>query len=219
MNTNLKIKICGITNLPDAQLVDSFRPDYLGMVLHPQSKRCIMPDTLVEVLSWQTYATKVLVFGFDSAEFIIQCCTKYQDYLGRIYFQFPALHDQFDIIVQELKKYISVTQMIPAYNVSCNTSDQDLMFLSEFPLVLLDSAHSQNGIKLAGGSGKSFDWNNIAQVQRPFLLAGGLTAENVIPAKQNTHAVGFDVAGGTEKSYGIKDPDKVRLFIQAVREG
>lgn len=69
-----------------------------------------------------------------------------------------------------------------------------------------------------GGSGKPFDWSGIpAGVQKPFVLAGGLSADNVFEAIQATLPWGVDVSSGIEISPGIKDGDKMRRFVEEVR--
>ena len=79
---------------------------------------------------------------------------------------------------------------------------------------LFDS-HGQGG---AGGSGHVFDWSAIpAGLQRPFLLAGGITPDNVHDAIQATRPWAVDVASGIEAAPGIKDGEKMRRFVAEVR--
>lgn len=69
-----------------------------------------------------------------------------------------------------------------------------------------------------GGSGQAFDWAKIpAGVQKPFVLAGGLTADNVFEAIQATLPWGVDVSSGIETEPGLKDGDKMRRFVDEVR--
>ena len=70
-----------------------------------------------------------------------------------------------------------------------------------------------------GGLGKSFDWNLLAGIDPgiPFMLSGGLDAANVAEALRITQAAAVDVSSGVERSPGIKDHDKIRAFVRAVR--
>ena len=69
-----------------------------------------------------------------------------------------------------------------------------------------------------GGSGEAFDWARIpAGVQKPFVLAGGLSASNVFDAIQATLPWGVDVSSGIESAPGIKDGDLMRRFVEEVR--
>ncbi len=70
----------------------------------------------------------------------------------------------------------------------------------------------------SGGSGKPFDWGRIpAGVQKPFMLAGGLSADNVFDAIMATLPWGVDVSSGIESTPGIKDGDRMRHFVEEVR--
>jgi phosphoribosylanthranilate isomerase len=70
-----------------------------------------------------------------------------------------------------------------------------------------------------GGLGKSFDWNLLAGIKPgiPFMLSGGLDASNVAEALRITQAPAVDVSSGVERTPGIKDSDKIRAFVRAVR--
>ena len=70
-----------------------------------------------------------------------------------------------------------------------------------------------------GGLGKPFDWTLLKDIKAgvPFMLSGGLDADNVVEALRTTRAPGVDVSSGVERTPGEKDPDKIRAFIRAAR--
>ncbi|MFC3944381.1 phosphoribosylanthranilate isomerase [Pseudomonas gingeri NCPPB 3146 = LMG 5327] len=69
-----------------------------------------------------------------------------------------------------------------------------------------------------GGTGEAFDWSLVPQgLSKPIILAGGLTVENVGDAIARVRPYAVDTSGGVERSKGIKDPAKIKAFIQAVR--
>jgi phosphoribosylanthranilate isomerase len=70
-----------------------------------------------------------------------------------------------------------------------------------------------------GGLGAAFDWRLLEQLelQRPFMVSGGLDARNIADAIRITRAGGVDVSSGVERSPGIKDPEMIRAFIRAAR--
>ena len=78
------------------------------------------------------------------------------------------------------------------------------------------------GDELPGGMGRRFDWSALAGLDRsglpPVIVAGGLTPENVGEAIATIRPWGVDVSSGVESSRGVKDPDLVRAFTEAVRK-
>lgn len=94
----------------------------------------------------------------------------------------------------------------------------DLDALWDYGLVadmLLIDAKPPRGADLPGGNGLAFDWRLLAgrQILKPWLLAGGLTPDNVGQALRLTRAPGVDVSSGVESAPGIKDPALIRAFI------
>ena len=80
---------------------------------------------------------------------------------------------------------------------------------SSAEMILLDAG---------AGNGKTFDWDWLAAVTRPYFLAGGLNPENVSRAVAKLHPYAVDVSSGVETD-GVKDAIKMRAFVRAVREG
>ncbi len=100
-------------------------------------------------------------------------------------------------------------------------TDADLPALDAFGRVadqLLVDAKPAPGSELPGGNGVAFDWRLIAgrRWNCPWMLAGGLTPENVAEAVRLTGARQVDVASGVESAPGVKDPDLIRAFLKAV---
>ena len=81
---------------------------------------------------------------------------------------------------------------------------------------LLFDARAPREATRPGGLGKSFDWRLLENLDPgvPFMLSGGLDADNVAEALRITRAPGVDVSSGVERAPGDKDPDKIRAFIR-----
>jgi phosphoribosylanthranilate isomerase len=85
--------------------------------------------------------------------------------------------------------------------------------------ILLFDARPQPDASRPGGAGVRFDWSLLAGVatKKPWLLAGGLNAENVAQALRQTGAPGVDISSGVESSLGVKDKGKIAEFVAVVR--
>ena len=98
----------------------------------------------------------------------------------------------------------------------------DLERISHYaPVVdrLLFDARAPRDATRPGGLGNTFDWHLLETVQPgvPFMLSGGLDADNVSEALRLTRASGIDVSSGVEREPGVKDPDKIIAFVQVAR--
>jgi phosphoribosylanthranilate isomerase len=98
----------------------------------------------------------------------------------------------------------------------------DLAPLLDYSLVadqLLIDAKPPKGAPLPGGNGITFDWRLVAQRRwlRPWMLAGGLTPENVAEAVRLTNARQVDVSSGVERAPGVKDHARIAAFVRAAR--
>ena len=95
---------------------------------------------------------------------------------------------------------------LPALEVFAEVADQ----------LLVDAKPPKDAV-LPGGNGLAFDWRLIANRRWPvpWMLAGGLTAENVAEAISLTGASQVDVSSGVESAPGEKDPDRIRAFVRA----
>jgi phosphoribosylanthranilate isomerase len=84
---------------------------------------------------------------------------------------------------------------------------------------LIFDARAPESATRPGGLGRPFDWTLLkgVDVGIPFMLSGGLDADNVAEALRITNAPGVDVSSGVERSAGVKDPAKIRAFIRAAR--
>src|SRR6266404_4985571 len=84
---------------------------------------------------------------------------------------------------------------------------------------ILFDARAPKGATRPGGLGAVFDWRVLENldVKLPFLVSGGLNAENIAQAIRVTRAGGVDVSSGVERAPGVKDPEMIRAFIRAAR--
>jgi phosphoribosylanthranilate isomerase len=117
---------------------------------------------------------------------------------------------------------IKQTFGLPVMKVLAVEGPADLASLPGFAAVadrILFDARAPKGATRPGGLGAVFDWHVLENLdlKLPFMVSGGLNAENVAEAVRVTRAGGVDVSSGVERTPGIKDPEMIRAFIRAVR--
>lgn len=213
------IKICGITSVEDAMLCNTAGADLLGFVMHRGSKRCTDTETLLAVRQALPYKPVVMVFGYDSKSFILEQVRAQRQLRQNFLLQMPYDIEGFDEIVAEIQNEPIIQGIIPVINAEKKLYDNELPPEELYPLVIIDSGHIKNaaGQKTGGGTGKVFDWSFTENLSRRYLIAGGLSAENVRLAVETTHCAGVDIAGGTEKEPGKKSAEKVFSFVKKAR--
>jgi phosphoribosylanthranilate isomerase len=191
-----RVKICGITNLADAQAAVEAGADALGLVFAP-SPRQIEIDlarSIVAVLSPRTVFVGVFrdapieevnrisnQVGFDGVQLHGDESPEYCAKLNRCAIKRFRIDD-------------SLRERLPSYRVFAS---------------LLDPG---------AGSGQTFSWQQAMDLPHRIIVAGGLTPQNVAEPVRLLCPFGVDVASGVELSPGRKDHDKIRAFIRAVRE-
>lgn len=201
-----RIKICGITNAKDALLASELGADALGFIFHPESKRFIEPEKAGEIIALlPPFITTVGVFVNKSNEYIMSAIEKSG-------VQLVQMHgDETPELCRELP-----FKAIKAIRVK-DKSDLERVELYPLEAILLDKYSD----KEYGGTGKSFNWDWISglNTKKNIILSGGLTPENVGEAVRTAAPYAVDVSTGVEDSPGIKNEEKMRKFIEAVRFG
>jgi phosphoribosylanthranilate isomerase len=205
---NLKIKICGITRLEDAQVAVAAGADALGFVFFPGSPRCLSQQAARDIIRHlPPFIAKVGVFVNPDEQTVLQAIAECD--LDTLQFhgeEPPPFCRRF----RGLK-------VIKAFRIQDKHSLQSLPpYKTYTDAWLLDSFVPGR----AGGTATTFNWDLALQAKslnHPILLAGGLTPENVAGAVQQVHPFGVDVSSGVESAPAKKDPDKLLQFIQAAR--
>ena len=197
----IRVKICGITNLEDAQAAVDAGADALGFVFYPPSPRHVSPVRAVQII--QTLPPFVTTVGL----FVDVAIDTVNDAAIRCGLDRIQLHGrETPAFCRQVKQPV-----IKAFRIK---SAESLARLSSYKVsaYLLD-AYVEGA--LPGGTGASFAWELAARAKPygPVILAGGLTPANVETAIAQTCPYGVDVSTGVECAPGIKDHRKVREFI------
>lgn len=199
-----RIKFCGITRLQDAVQAAQLGVDALGFVLVPQSPRVIAAADAVKIRSnLPPFVSAVALFRNAGASAVRAAIKILQPDLVQFHGdEEAAFCEQFGL------PYMKAVAM---------AKPQDLNTIAarhrSARALLLDS-HSPQGM---GGSGQVFDWKLVQAVDKPVMLAGGLHAENVGAGIAALRPYAVDVSSGIESAPGIKNFEKMRDFVQAVR--
>lgn len=196
-----KIKVCGLTRLEDIEAVNTEKPDFIGFVF-AKSRRRVTPQQALELRNaLHPSIIPVGVFVDEIIENVL--VTVYSVCISTI-----QLHGTEDENYIKNLKLLTKATIIKAVSIQ-KASDAQAWENSAADYLLLDHK--------TGGSGKTFDWNLIGEVKKPFFLAGGLSVENVTDAIKKTAPYAVDVSSGVENSQGIKCPEKIRYFIKEGR--
>lgn len=203
-----KVKICGITNLKDAQTCAAYGADFLGFIFYKKSKRCVSVDkakNIIHALKSSVY--KVGVFVDEDPRAVEKAALV----CGLDFLQFHG--DESPQYVARFKKYKTI-KAIRVLDYICPEE------VRSYPhsLILFDTLKKN----LYGGTGQAFDWEALEPVKkmkRPFIVSGGLTVENAGGLVALIRPFVVDVAGGVEKSPGQKDHALVKKFIESVKKG
>ena len=203
------VKICGITSERDLKAAQELGAGFLGFVLEKKSKRFInlkRLESLLMMIRKPLKSVALLVNPSDNCLERLLISSKV-DYI--------QLHgEESPERVEEIAKITNVP-LIKAVGVE-NESDLHNIrnYEKSVDYILLDSKAKENG-DLKGGRGISFDWNVIRgfDFNKPWFLAGGLNANNVMDAMNLSGAKMLDVSTGVETKPGKKSFDKMRKFI------
>lgn len=214
------VKICGTTNLEDANAAVEAGADALGFVF-AESPRKVTPEAAAKIVSeLPPQIEKVGVFVDHPA-------AKIRDIVEQVGLTALQLHLDDEHMAEDREllpwveerglRMIVAVSMLEIHGIGV---DRPKSGARRRPAMLLDSMTPS----LRGGSGVTWDWKQLApfveaiRAKVDVIVAGGLNPENVRAAIRALHPWGVDVASGVEREPGKKDHEKVKAFVAAVRE-
>jgi len=199
-----RIKICGLTNRPDALAAAEAGADILGFIGVPGGPRSLDTQEHWEITEdLPPFVQRVIVVQRpgDDEEYGSDYVQHYEDTL------------------EATRASGCARSRIRVFRMRGESSLREIeAFTEPVGAILLDAYHTDK----LGGAGETFDWSLAVRAKsltdRPVMLAGGLTPDNVKEALEAVRPYAVDVSSGVESSPGVKDHAKVRAFIRAVRE-
>jgi phosphoribosylanthranilate isomerase len=199
----MNIKICGLSNIKDAQYCYQHKPWALGFNFYSKSPRCISNATAKEIIKGLPKSIlKVGIYINEPYDTLLQHIDDLGLDLVQVYAPLPDAPNSFkDKVILSLNA--ETTQDVPSVSV-----------LSSYAYVLLD-APKMGHSDAFGGTGRRANWTIARTLANDYrvILAGGLNENNALEAMQTVNPYALDFASGLESAPGIKDRSKInRLF-------
>jgi phosphoribosylanthranilate isomerase len=211
MINGIRLKVCGLTSLVDAELADRAGADYLGFVLYAKSPRHVTPARFRAMAARLPDRRKVAVMVEPSAAELATAAG----------FDFVQIHFPHDLPPGTVAAWAGVVGrqrlwLAPRLPPAATLPPALLPLADTF---LFDAFHAEK----FGGSGQTADWTKFRQQrelhpEKTWILAGGLNPDNISVALKATGARLVDVNSGIEASPGVKDPAKVAAFVARLAE-
>ena len=199
----MKIKFCGIRRLEDVAFCNELQPEYLGMILSSGFRRTISPETAEQLVKAKSRSIAAVgVFVNETPEHIAQV-------LKQVPLDVIQLHGSETAEIVSGVRWRTGLPVWKAVQVQTAADIQAARQLGADQLILEGKA---------GGMGITADWELIAGAKpsQPFLLAGGLTPENVAEAAARVQSDGVDFSSGIETG-GVKDYAKMKRIVTIIR--
>ena len=208
---DIRVKICGLRTQADVAAVAKSGAAYAGFVFFPKSPRHLtIPEAKALALSVPVGLAKVaLIVNADDVAI--------EAILSEVPIDILQLHG-----AETPDRVAQIRDMfgLPVMKAVGLSGEADLAAIMEYALVadqLLVDAKPGSGTELPGGNGLAFDWRLLVGRKwlRPWMLAGGLTSQNVAEAIRLTGARQVDVSSGVDSAPGVKDHAKIAAFVAA----
>jgi phosphoribosylanthranilate isomerase len=203
--TGLFVKICGITRPEDVSLAAELGASALGFVFWPGSPRSITAEAARAIArDLPRGVEKVGVFVDQPADEV----TRIMDEAG---LDVAQLHGQ------ETPEYCRTLNRRIFKSIAMGSNGSGAFQGFDPDVVLLVDAHDP---ERHGGTGQTINWDAAREMAavRPTILAGGLTPANIKLAVRTVRPYGVDVSSGVESSPGVKDPNLLRMFFEALND-
>lgn len=203
----IKVKICGLRRMQDIEYANMLMPDYIGFILAEGYKRSITMEDA------RKFAARLDGRIIRTGVFLNQPEHVPAEYVHSGIIQCVQLHgDEDNAYIGRLRQHIGNECVIIKAARIRDKGDilRALEYKSDY--LLLDAGSGMQ----AGGNGVAFDWKLVKNINRPFFLAGGISADNARDAAEITRPYALDASSSIETD-GYKDFNKMKKFIGTVR--
>ena len=210
---SVHVKICGITDAETANVAARFGARWLGFVFFEASPRDLTLQEAVKMRSKLPKGVERVGLFVDAPFSRVEAAV---DALDLDYVQLHGFEYPSD--AKRIRDELGVS-VIKAYGIR---EESDLNQAEQFHDVThlsLYDAKPPRGATRPGGNAISFPWEIMKsrELEKPWLLAGGLNPENVQEAIEASGALAVDVSSGVESELGVKSPEKIEAFLKAAK--
>lgn len=211
---NIAVKICGLTTSEDLAAAVEAGTRYVGFNFFPKSPRYVDLETAAQLASETPVGVAKVALVVDATDAFLD------DLTARVAIDMIQLHGQE---TPERVSEVKARYGLPVIKAIGIAGPKDVAKIDVYARVadqLLIDAKAPKDADLPGGNGIPFDWRLLADKKYwtvPWMLAGGLTVDNVAEAIRLTGAKQVDLASAVESSPGRKDPAKMRAFVKAAQ--
>jgi phosphoribosylanthranilate isomerase len=210
----VEVKICGLSTPETLDAAISAGADLVGFVFFPKSPRNVTLEQAAALAARARGKAKIVTLVVDADDALLQSIAREVR---------PDLIQAHGAESPERIREIARLTGKPVIKAIRVKDDADIAAAADYStvasLILYDAKAPETlGNALPGGNGHAFDWGLLEGGKRPaFMLAGGLTPENVAEAIRVTGAPVVDVSSGVESAPGVKDIGLIRKFIEAAK--
>jgi len=212
------VKICGITSIEDGRAAIAAGADMLGFNFYRPSPRFVEPQaaqTIVKSLRAETKNKKVKLVGVFVNEVSPDSVIQVVEQAGVDAVQLHG--DESVEFCQTLKPLLTGKSLIKVLRVIGRFAPTETEAY-DADAIMLDAFHNE----MRGGTGEVFDWaiaRSVRELVPRLFLAGGLSPGNVAQAIAQVEPYAVDACSSLESSPGHKDAERMKAFVQAVRNG
>lgn len=208
--SNYQLKVCGLTKLNQIKELIDLKVDFLGFIFYEKSPRYVLNHLSLKQIAEINYQRKVGVFVNESIKGIAEIASEAQ-------LDIIQLHgDEDEKYIKLLRQMIGESvKIIKVIRIGNQTSDELQKTINHQPTTINYLLFDTDS-KAFGGTGKTFDWNilNDIEIPIPYFLSGGISNENIHRLSTiNCQPIALDINSKFEIEAGNKDLGKIKLFL------
>ena len=208
------VKICGVRTMEALQAAISGGARAVGLNFYAPSPRAIAADQATQLARMLPTGIRAVGLFVDAGD------EELQSFTSRVPLDLIQLHGkETPRRVAEIRSRFA----LPVMKVIGVATKDDLAQLADYEAIadeiLFDTKPPPNVSALPGGTGIAFDWRLLKSIRpaRPWMLAGGLKAENLTEAVTESGATAVDVSSGVEDRPGVKSIERIQAFLAAAK--